>query len=216
MVLGFLALVAFAIGAYVCMVCARRRRERDTDENSSGRGSEQPMMSGVHGGGGGGGGGGVAEAALMGGVAGTGGAVAANRGARDSDGTSRGGPTSDGGSDAGGPITHTDAAIMAEAFRKALRKPEFPTSGESNPNPSSGDFTSAAAATAEEHQGEVGVMGQVGSDDGEDEFQQGGERRESRILGDGGQGGQIWEHEIRSEGRSLSSVQGGRRWGQQG
>ncbi|ORY88503.1 hypothetical protein BCR35DRAFT_351010 [Leucosporidium creatinivorum] len=200
-VLGFLALVSAAIGAYVCMVCARRRRERDADGASSGRGSEQPMMSGVNGGGAG-----AAEAALMGGGAG---AVAGGAGgrARDSDGASRG-PTSDGGSDAG-PITHTDAAIMAEAFRKALRKPEFP-SGETTPSPAA-----LAAAGAQGQEGEVGEVGEMGSDGGEHEFQQGG-NRESRILGDGGQGGQIWENEIRSEGRSLSSVQGGRRWGQQG
>lgn len=144
---------------------------------------------------------------MMGGGVGAGAGAAAGSRARDSDGVSRG-PTSDGGSDAG-PITHTDAAIMAEAFRKALRKPEFP-SGETTPSPG------ALAVGAQGQEGEVGEMGEMGSDEGEHELYQSGGNRESRILGDGGQGGQIWENEIRSEGRSLSSVQGGRRWGQQG
>lgn len=45
-------------------------------------------------------------------------------------------------------ISGTDAAIMAEAFRKALRQPEFPPSS-GDPSPSSG-IGSAGAPTAEE------------------------------------------------------------------
>lgn len=105
---------------------------------------------------------------------------------------------------------------MAEAFRKALRKPEFP-SGETTPSPGAGAGTGMAAV-----EGQSGVVGEMGDDDEEDDDVAEEEdlrrrHRESGILGgSGGQGGEIWENEIRSEGRSLSSVQGGRRWGQQG
>lgn len=145
--------------------------------------------------GGAGAGTGAAEALLLGGGAAAG--ASAGAGARHSDATSRrpmSSSASDGTSE--GPITHTDAAIMAEAFRKALRKPEFP-SGDTTPSPGA-----EGLARAEEGS----------SDSGEYGFP----KRESAILGGGGGAGELLEQEIRSEGRSLSSVPGGQRWGQQG
>lgn len=204
MVLSVLAFLGLAVGSYFCMKLARRRRTRSegdgagmgggrggggpgTDGASSAMGSEKPMMSST-------------TAGLP---------LALGTAARQSDAASRRPLSSTSGDTSEGPITHTDAAIMAEAFRKALRKPEFP-SGDTTPSP-------GAEALA---RAETGEVGEYGSDEGEYFGGGGGGRRESAILGGGGggQGGELAEREIRMEGRSLSTVQGGggRRWGEQG
>lgn len=92
-------------------------------------------------------------------------------------------PSSSGGdyaasSTGSGPITSTDAARMAEAFRLALRKPEFPSADASEHTPSPGE-----------------------------------EGDSPGVLGGGGRGGEILDHELRSEGKSMRSVSGGKTWG---
>ncbi|KAK4046455.1 hypothetical protein OIV83_006047 [Microbotryomycetes sp. JL201] len=126
-VLGFLALLTAAILAYLCMRRMRRRRRRGdgglSDEDlASGQDSREPMMAS------GPGQRAVGQSQASPGVAASAGGLAAAGAARprDSDASSKMPPataSSIAGSD--GPITTNDAAFMAEAFRKALRKPEF-------------------------------------------------------------------------------------------
>ena len=82
-------------------------------------------------------------------------------------------------SDSGGPFSGADAAIMADAFRKMLRKPDFAAQGEGqNPRESGGGFG------AEE--------GYEGEDSGD--VEEGGDR--TGVLRD----------QLAEEGRDLRSV----------
>ncbi|KAI8986196.1 hypothetical protein BD414DRAFT_52367 [Trametes punicea] len=125
-VLGFLALVASGILAFYIMRRFRQRRDAMLSHRNS-MGSSTPMMSNAERGGGpqspilG-------TAALAGGAAGAYGGYGGVGGARP--GSPGGGEGHDGASmmsrasDAG-PFSGADAAIMANAFRQALRKPDF-------------------------------------------------------------------------------------------
>ncbi|PWN89221.1 hypothetical protein FA10DRAFT_138582 [Acaromyces ingoldii] len=104
-VFGFLALVAALVGAYFLMAAARRRRERGGQGSHAG--SDTPMMAGVAGGGSDEGDDDMMREV---GVAGAGAAAgaAASRG-READ----------------TPFSSNEASRMAEAFRAALRRPQF-------------------------------------------------------------------------------------------
>lgn len=184
-VLAFLALVGAAVATYFCIGRMRKRRNsgavaRDGSmDGHSGVDSKDPIMAEA----------GAGPAGLSGSAA----IAGANQSRRSpsslhrpvSDSVEHSGPTasSAGGdyapsSSGSGPITSTDAARMAEAFRLALRKPEFPSADASVHTPSPGE------------EGDV-----------------------AGVLGGGGRGGEILDHELRSEGKSLRSVSGGKTWG---
>jgi hypothetical protein len=102
-----------------------------------------------------------------------------------------------------GTISHTDAARMAEAFRAALRtQPEF---GDI-PDDSPGESTDALAGAAVAGGARPGASPtkEAGGSHGSGEEQ----NQKGRALA---------EEELRSEGRSMKSVEGGgKRWGRQG
>ena len=120
-VLGFLALVAFGILAFYIMRRLRQRRDGRLSHRNS-MGSSTPMMANVERGG---------PTSPMLGPAALAGAGAAGYGA----GTYSDRPPSPSGGHDGasmisrtsdtGPFSGADAAIMANAFRQALRKPDF-------------------------------------------------------------------------------------------
>ncbi|KAM0790537.1 hypothetical protein ACM66B_003406 [Microbotryomycetes sp. NB124-2] len=201
-VLGVLALLTAAILAYLCIRRIRRRRHRReveglSDEDlASGADSREPMMAQRSRGGAGAS---TMTAAASGAAGATTGTVAAAAAAaagghrtRESDASSKPPPSSLAGSD--GPITTSDAAFMAEAFRKALRKPEF---GRDDSVEGSPDST----PTAE------GVQPVLSSSP--ESTTAPAERRPS--------GGEIINNELRSEGRSMRTVPGGEHkpWGAQ-
>ncbi|GAA5874745.1 hypothetical protein JCM1840_000421 [Sporobolomyces johnsonii] len=204
-ILGFFALLAGAVAVYFCLGRLRKRRraaemevlaaeagergDEDEGEDEVTNGSRDPILGAAAGGpgssagvGGGGGGGRAALApALLG--AGAGGAAvgAVAAAARDKD------PEKD----EGGTISQTDAARMAEAFRAALRKPEFlpPPAAES-----SGESTPGLGPSP------------TGRAEGDNSHGSNGE--ETGILGR-----ELMEDELRSEGKSMKNVDGGKRWG---
>ncbi|KAI0333750.1 hypothetical protein GY45DRAFT_234479 [Cubamyces sp. BRFM 1775] len=126
-VLGFLALVASGILAFYIMRRLRQRREGLLSHRNS-MGSSTPMMADARGGG--------PTSPILGASALAGGA-AAGYGAGAYGGGGDGRPSSPGGGDGhdgasmisrtsdAGPFSGADAAIMANAFRQALRKPDF-------------------------------------------------------------------------------------------
>ncbi|GAA6006687.1 hypothetical protein JCM11491_003145 [Sporobolomyces phaffii] len=160
-----------------------------TDDGFSTNGSREPMLGSPSTGGGGGGAGlGLAPPLGVAAGAGAGGAAlgAVAGGARDD---------SDDEKEESGGLDRNDAARMAEAFRAALRRPEFPHTGGTE---SSGE---SAALTG-------GGEGEGGAGAGEEAKTPGGE-------GDDGKGRELMEEELRSEGMRMRDVEGGRgkRWG---
>lgn len=120
-VLGFLAIVAGGILAFLIM---RRLRRRDESSNRGSMGSASPMMAGAHGN--------TPQSPLLGGAgmaaAGAAGGFAGSDHRRASSVVSPDGASTmshTGSAGEGGPFSGADAAIMADAFRKALRKPDF-------------------------------------------------------------------------------------------
>lgn len=123
-VLGLLAILAGGILAFLCMRRMRRRNEEDSNRGSMG--SASPMMANAEqvnsprspllGGGG----------MLAAGAAGAAGGAAYEHRASSVMSPDGASTASHGGSAGeGGPFSGADAAIMADAFRKALRKPDF-------------------------------------------------------------------------------------------
>jgi len=118
-VLGFFALVALCILAFFFIT--RRLRRRSESSNRSSMGSASPMMGDMHTT--------SPRSPLLGGP----GLAAAGAGATGSDrhrpssvaSPDAASSISHGGSAGEGPFSGADAAIMADAFRKALRKPDF-------------------------------------------------------------------------------------------
>lgn len=123
-VFGFLALVAALVGLYFAMAAMRRRKNRDES-----MGSRSPMMRGVDGDG-------LPSSSIApsldagtigaGGAAGAAGLLAANRRSRSTDDDQL--------------FTSDEATRMADAFRAALRKPEFANPfGQNQKDESGGD-----------------------------------------------------------------------------
>ncbi|GJN94257.1 hypothetical protein Rhopal_007331-T1 [Rhodotorula paludigena] len=197
-VLGFLALLGGAIAVFFCLGRARRRRRAEdaaaaharggasSGDLTDAHGSEDPILLG-----------GAASAGTRGSRASSRaappvGAAAAGYGAKEQQGEKQ--PTLHGDADASGGLSQSDAARMAEAFRAALRKPEY-----------------EAALAA----GGVGAAARPGagpSPTGSPEGDASGGSGESRDGNGVGRG--IMEEELRSEGKSMRSVEGGgKRWG---
>ncbi|GAA5977022.1 hypothetical protein JCM21900_003337 [Sporobolomyces salmonicolor] len=194
-ILGFFALLAGAVAVYLCLGRMRKRRRaaemevlaaeagergdgEDEGEDEVTNGSRDPIL-GAAAGVGAGRGGPLAPALLGAGAGGA--AVGAVAARRDKD------PEKD----EGGTISQTDAARMAEAFRAALRKPEFlpPT---------------AAEASGESAPG----LGPSPTGRAEGDISHGSTGEETGILGR-----ELMEDELRSEGKSMRKVDGGKRWG---
>ncbi|GAA5839990.1 hypothetical protein JCM9279_005233 [Rhodotorula babjevae] len=223
-VLGFLALLAGAIAVYCCLGRSRRRRRQDEAAAAAaaaagaGRrgassgdltdlGSTEPMLGGAAGAGAAASAAGTREsrassraappvgllgAGALGGAA-AGGAGAAAGGAKDPE------------KDDDNTLSQSDAARMAEAFRAALRKPEYAPAIPAVAPPLASSVGSGASA------GPGGGPSPTGAPEGTDSSRSGG-------SGDGnGVGRGIMEEELRSEGKSMRSVEGGgRRWGRTG
>ncbi|KIK59400.1 hypothetical protein GYMLUDRAFT_74598 [Collybiopsis luxurians FD-317 M1] len=116
-VLGFLAIASSCLLAFFIMRRLRRRRELESNRNSMG--SSSPMMAHVQSPG---------SPLLPSGAAGAGGAAAAGAGAASLVSPDGASSISHGGSahgGEGGPFSGADAAIIANAFRTMLRKPDF-------------------------------------------------------------------------------------------
>lgn len=98
-----------------------------------------------------------------------------------------------------GPISSVDASIMADAFRKALRKPEFapPTQDDSNsetsPETESKAFVPAPPRTRVSMHAQVVSMDDLGGGENEEEV-------------DDEDAKEIMDRELASEGRSMTSV----------
>lgn len=227
-VLGFLALLAGAIAVYCCLGRGRRRRRQDEAAAAAaaaagaGRrgassgdltdlGSTEPML----------GGGAAAGAASRGsrsssraapppagaallGAGALGGAAAAGGG-----GGGGGGGTRDPEKDDDNTLSQSDAARMAEAFRAALRKPEYAPAVP----PVAGALGGVGAGMGAVVAGPGAGPSPTGGREGTDSSGSGGSSRE-----DGnGVGRGIMEEELRSEGKSMRSVEGGgKRWGRTG
>lgn len=223
-VLGTLALVAGALAVYFCLGRARKRRNANALAGAEGQdaetigddditnGSRDPIL-GAEGGSGSamssaiGGGGRAGPGALAGLAAGAGGTAAIAAAAKDAEKA-----------EDEGTISHTDAARMAEAFRAALRtQPDFADMPGTDDSP--GESTTAlggvaASAAAATRGGGAGGEG--------DERPQGpsptGAAMGNQSSGSGDEqnqrGRQLAEDELRSEGKSVKSVEGGgKRWG---
>ncbi|BGP20739.1 hypothetical protein JCM10213v2_008902 [Rhodosporidiobolus nylandii] len=191
-IFGFLALVGGALAVFFCLGRARKRRAADeaaASRRDAGYASEDDVTNGsrdpILGAGGRGSTagstshGGAGTALLAAGVGAGAGAFAGAAGKeekRDAEGNT---------------ISHTDAARMAEAFRAALRRPDFPE-GEGSPNDSPGEVG------GEERPGLSPTGGP------QDSHGSGEEAAKGRALA---------EEELRSEGRSVRNVEGGKRWG---
>ncbi|KAI4525543.1 hypothetical protein EV122DRAFT_213069 [Schizophyllum commune] len=120
-VLGFLAVAASCVLAFLIIRRMRRQRELESQRNSMG--SSSPMMQHVDNGG-------PASPLLVGGAAGVERQLSsAGHGGQNApsivspDGASTISHANSAGENA--PFSGADAAIMADAFRKALRKPDF-------------------------------------------------------------------------------------------
>ncbi len=128
-VLGFFALLGVLVVAYFLSRAARKRRERAAAWGSYG--SSSPMMRGVDGGSVDDGGAGFGSSAGAGAAGAGAGAAAAAAAARS---------RSSGSSHDSHPFSSDEATRMADAFRNALRKPEFPAAFSSDNNsPNEGD-----------------------------------------------------------------------------
>ncbi|GAA5884301.1 hypothetical protein JCM6882_002219 [Rhodosporidiobolus microsporus] len=229
-IFGFLALLAGAIAVFFCLGRARKRR-RAEEENEAARareaedgygedddlthGSGDPILGGGFGAGGRGSSANasmsqVGSVGALGGLAAAGagagaGALGASTGSRDQQQQA---------ADDEGTVSRSDAARMAEAFRAALRqRPEFPAVPSADDSPSDSIPGSAiglggAAGAAAASDGGAGP-GAGPSPTGAAEGDGSGERNEA--------GRALVEDELRSEGRSMKSVQGGggKRWGRQ-
>ncbi|GAA5943637.1 uncharacterized protein JCM15063_002990 [Sporobolomyces koalae] len=202
-ILGFFALVG-ALAAFLFINRSRRRRraqgalvagegtkdEREalgagaggTEDGFSNSGSREPILgspstaSGRTG---------LAPALHSGGAAGVGFGAIARNASREEDEDDE---------DEKGGLDRNDAARMAEAFRAALRRPEFPSNGGTE---SSGE---SQALTGGNH---------VDSGDGATGLEA------TNGEGADGKGRELMEEELRSEGKSMRDVQGGvgKRWG---
>lgn len=104
-----------------------------------------------------------------------------------------------------GGLDRNDAARMAEAFRAALRRPEFPHNGgtESSGESGAGVLSSTTSNGANRDAREGTHTTDAGRDDVEGEEEPEGRSRE------------LIEEELRSEGMSMRDVAGGggKRWG---
>jgi hypothetical protein len=162
-ILGFLAIAASCILAFLILRRLRRRREAASQQGSrSSMGSASPMI--LHDGqpGGGDGGGGQmgqrytdeTGAPLLPPPSFAGGAIghSPSHGHHSQySGGGAGGVVYDGAStisDSGGPFSGADAAIMADAFRKMLRKPDFAGQIEEGESPGTDATAEDAAAVA--------------------------------------------------------------------
>lgn len=143
-VLGFLAILAGCILAFIIM--RRLRRREESNKRDSLRSSQAPMMGVTHRD--------SPNSPLLGGVAGVAGhrtsshlghSVNADAASQHSHGTGE-----------AGPFSSADAAIMADAFRKALRKPEF------------GKGTTPEEGDSPSQQEENDLMNQQLAEDGQD------------------------------------------------
>ncbi|KPV72956.1 uncharacterized protein RHOBADRAFT_55209 [Rhodotorula graminis WP1] len=223
-VLGFLALLAGAIAVYCCLGRGRRRRRQDEAAAAAaaaagaGRrgassgdltdlGSTEPMLGGAAGAGATASAGtresrassraappaGILGAGALGGAAAGGAAAAAAAGGKDLE------------KDDDNTLSQSDAARMAEAFRAALRKPEYAPAVPAVAPPLASSVGSGASA------GPGAGPSPTGAPEGTDSSGSGG-------SGEGnGVGRGIMEEELRSEGKSMRSVEGGgRRWGRTG
>ncbi|GAA5916659.1 hypothetical protein JCM8208_005520 [Rhodotorula glutinis] len=223
-VLGFLALLAGAIAVYCCLGRGRRRRRQDEAAAAAaaaagaGRrgassgdltdlGSTEPMLGGAAGAGAAASAGtresrassraappaGLLGAGALGGAAAGGAAAAAASGGKDLE------------KDDDNTLSQSDAARMAEAFRAALRKPEYAPAIPAVAPPLASSVGSGASA------GPGAGPSPTGAPEGTDSSGSGG-------SGEGnGVGRGIMEEELRSEGKSMRSVEGGgRRWGRTG
>ncbi|CEQ41027.1 SPOSA6832_02711 [Sporobolomyces salmonicolor] len=174
-ILGFFALLAGAVAVYLCLGRMRKRR----------RAAEMEVLAAEAGERGDGEDEGEDEI--------TNGSRDPILGAAAGGGAGRGGPLApaDPEKDEGGTISQTDAARMAEAFRAALRKPEFlpPTAAESSGESAPG-------------------LGPSPTGRAEGDISHGSTGEETGILGR-----ELMEDELRSEGKSMRNVDGGKRWG---
>lgn len=139
--------------------------------------------------------------ATVAGAAAAGGAIAArSRGPTDSRGRSSAGDGTVGEDSA---ISTTDAALMAEAFRKALRAPEFPAGGSNDHSPSSGTGTVAASSS---EQAAFAAAAEANSS----AAARPRSRLSSTAVDEGGEaeqaGRELIDKELASEGRSMRSV----------
>ncbi|CDR48749.1 hypothetical protein NBRC10512_002947 [Rhodotorula toruloides] len=204
-ILGFLALVGGAIALYLLGRARRRRREREAalaagaagagagasrsgdfmSEDDFTHGSQDPIL----------------------GAGGARGSASSGR-PRASSSVAGAGAGTAGGSAAGAAaaplmserdesmLSHSDAARMAEAFRAALRRPDFPA-----PGPGVEGAAAAGVAAAGPGAG-PSPTGAAGGDD-------------SNGSGEGnGVGRGLLEDELRGEGKSMRQVEGrGKGWG---
>ncbi|RDB24350.1 hypothetical protein Hypma_008423 [Hypsizygus marmoreus] len=122
-VLGFLAIAATCVLAFLIIRRVRRRRQDELDSNRNSMGSASPMMANA---------GAPSSPLLAGGVLAGAGSVhnpeppSVLHDMHDGASTiSRTGSAAAGGAGDSGPFSGADAAIMADAFRKMLRKPDF-------------------------------------------------------------------------------------------
>ncbi|KAG6914688.1 hypothetical protein DXG01_015933 [Tephrocybe rancida] len=116
-VLGFLAIAATCVLVFLIMRRMRRRQEFESSNRNS-MGSASPMMANA---------GGPSSPLLGAGALGGTGSIAGHDAARDGASMHDGASTMSRAGSAGNeaPFSGEDAAIMADAFRKMLRKPDF-------------------------------------------------------------------------------------------
>ncbi|GAA5877620.1 hypothetical protein JCM8547_007123 [Rhodosporidiobolus lusitaniae] len=211
-ILGFLALVGGGLAVYFCLGRARKRRaadeqrekeeaqEYDDQDDDVTNGSRDPIL---------GSGGGLGRGSTVGGSSVAGGAAGAGGLAGLAAGGVGGAAAAAGLRDVEkqeeeGTISHTDAARMAEAFRAALRKqPEFEDVPSTDDSPTSLVGGDALAAAGASRPGASPMGREEGSGSGQ--------------SGEGNEAGRVLvEDELRSEGKSMKSVEGGgKRWGRQ-
>ncbi|GAA6017372.1 hypothetical protein JCM10207_005612 [Rhodosporidiobolus poonsookiae] len=211
-VLGVLALVAGALAVYFCLGRARRRRREDDAARQRGsvatfdddvtNGSSDPILgAGARARGSTVNSANLASPSSAGFGSGVGVGAAAGAGALGA--LAAGGTHDPEKHDEATTLSHTDAARMAEAFRAALRRPEF-VPGEGSPEGDSpSDERPASAAAGAGPGAGPSPTGRPGGD----ESGGSGERNEA--------GRALVEDELRSEGKSMKSVGGGR-WGRSG
>ncbi|GAA5969168.1 hypothetical protein JCM3765_005744 [Sporobolomyces pararoseus] len=190
-ILGFFALLAGAFAIYFCLGRARRRRRQEEAAANAGGGSEgfgggdngsrEPIL----------GGGnssvagsptGLAPAVLGAGAGGAALGAIAGGGRKEKEEEDE--------EEKSGGLDRNDAARMAEAFRAALRRPEFPHNGQGT-----------------ESSGESGgLLSSTGNNLGESKDVEEGTPEGGREL---------IEEELRSEGMSMRDVEGGggKKWG---
>lgn len=231
-VLGVLALIAFLIALYLFFVAARRKRQiRSWSDGAPSYGSRSPILRGSGGQDGAGLMTGVGTGLVAGAAAGRGkderpqsgstrnlhspyssrpgsplsaaelgtgaglGVLAAGR-----DGSKRDSGTVDSHE---GPISSADASRMAEAFRKALRKPEFPpSSGDPTPESSTGNdpFAGGAGGSHKRESMQAQLVDPERSASQGGSPRRGGDAEEPEAK-------EIMDKELASEGRSMASLE---------